>query len=149
MVTWGTSKEAQVVRGIASWFLLLASLALPPAVGCETVALQLERKGVKKPEQMVYGLDLAKGQVVWEHRFGEEVNFVEKVNAGLLVGCDDGTLNLLDPATGEVKWTVRLGEKDEKVNTFRGEFAAGYLVSFHNEVVWLVSPKGQLLWTLR
>ena len=138
-----------MVRGIASSFLLLASLALPPAVGCETVALQLERKGVKKPEQMVYGLDLAKGQVVWEHRFGEEVNFVEKVNAGLLVGCDDGTLNLLDPATGEVKWTVRLGEKEEKVNTFRGEFAAGYLVSFHNEVVWLVSPKGQLLWTLR
>lgn len=33
--------------------------------------------------------------------------------------------------------------------SIHGEFASGYLVSSHNEVVWLVSPKGELLWTLR
>lgn len=132
------------VLGCLAFFLLF-----PLAASAEVVALQLERKGVKKPEQMVYGVDLATGQVVWEHRFGEEVNFVEKVKSGLLVGCDDGTLSLLDPGSGAVKWTAKVGAKDEKVNTFRGEFADGYLVSFHNEVLWLVSPKGELLWTLR
>lgn len=133
------------------WFLALVCGFgfLPLAASGEVVGLQLERKGVKKPEQMVYGVDLANGQVVWEHRFGEEVNFVEKVKAGLLVGCDDGTLSLVDAGTGEVKWTAKLGEKDEKVNTFRGEFASGYLVSFHNEVLWLVSPKGEVVWVLR
>ncbi|MFZ5805121.1 MAG: PQQ-binding-like beta-propeller repeat protein [Acidobacteriota bacterium] len=133
------------------WILALVVLFgfLPLAAEAEVVALQLERKGVKKPEQMVYGVDLASGQVVWEHRFGEEVNFVEKVKGGLLVGCDDGTLSLVDPATGSLRWTAKLGEKDEKVNTFRGEFAEGFLVSFHNEVLWLVSPKGELVWVLR
>jgi hypothetical protein len=115
----------------------------------EVLVLQLERKGVKKPEQMVYGLELATGQVLWEHRFGEEVNFVEKVKGGVLVGCDDGTLSLLDPQNGQVRWSVQLGGKGERVNTFRGEFANGFLVSHHNEVLWFVSPKGELLWSLR
>jgi hypothetical protein len=95
------------------WILALVVLFgfLPLAAEAEVVALQLERKGVKKPEQMVYGVDLASGQVVWEHRFGEEVNFVEKVKGGLLVGCDDGTLSLVDPATvrcgGPPSWGKR------------------------------------------
>lgn len=133
------------------WVLGLTGLLVlwPLAAKAEVVALQLERKGVKKPEQMLYGVDLANGQVVWEHRFGEEVNFVEKVKGGFLVGCDDGTLSLVNPATGELKWTTELGEKDEKVNVFRGEFANSYLVSFHDQVVWFVSAKGELLWFLR
>lgn len=136
---------------MARWMvsLLLASFSLPLAAGAQVVALQLERKGVKKPEQMLYGIEVSSGKVVWEHRFGEEVNFAETVKGGLLVGCDDGTLSLLDPATGEVRWTLKLGEKDEKVNTFRGEFSGGYLVSYHNEVLWFVSPKGELVWVLR
>lgn len=128
--------------------LVVATLFFPLLAEAETVALQLELKGVKKPEQMVYGLDLGSGKVVWERRFAEEVNFVEKVRAGLLVGCDDGTLHLLDPQSGEVRWTVKLGQKDQNVNTFRGELAGGYLVSYHNEVLWFVSPKGELLWSL-
>lgn len=128
--------------------LVVATLFLPLLAEAETVAFQLELKGVKKPEQMVYGLDVSSGKVVWERRFAEEVNFVEKVKTGLLVGCDDGTLHLLDPQSGEVRWTVKLGQKDEKVNTFRGEFAGGYLVSHHNEVLWFVSPTGELLWSL-
>lgn len=79
---------------------------LPLVAEAEVVALQLEREGVNKPEQMVYGVDLASGQVVWEQRFGEEVNFVEKVKGGLLVGCDDGTLSLVDPATDAWRWTA-------------------------------------------
>ncbi|MGQ9494688.1 MAG: hypothetical protein ACUVRY_00255 [Thermoanaerobaculaceae bacterium] len=71
---------------------------------------------------------------------------MEKVEGGFLVGTDDGFLTLLDPEKGEVIWKLKLGQK---VNTFRGQVAGGFLVSFHNEVVWLVSQKGELVWTLR
>ncbi|GBC80779.1 Outer membrane protein assembly factor BamB [bacterium HR09] len=132
------------------WMLVFAFVSfLPLAAEAEVVALQLERRGVEKPEQMVYGVEVETGKVVWEQRFGEEVNFVEKVKGGVLVGCDDGTLSLVEPASGQVRWTTKLGEKDEKVNTFRGEYPAGYLVSFDNETLWFVSPKGELLWFLR
>ncbi len=133
------------------WILGLTVILVlwPLAAEAEVVALQLERKGVKKPEQMVYGRNLASGQVVWEHRFGEEVNFVEKVKEGWLVGCDDGSLNLLDAITGALRWTAKLGDMGDKVNTFRGEFSNGYLVSYDDDVLWFVSRKGELLWVWR
>lgn len=126
--------------------MLLPLLLLPTMALGEILPLQLELAGRKDGERMVYGVDLASGQIVWERRFGDEVNFVEKVKGGFLVGSDDGFLSLLDPEKGEVVWNVKLGKK---VNTFRGEVSGGFLVSFHNEVVWLVSPKGELVWTLR
>jgi|GEM_PF-1443268 len=148
MVPCDRQKEAGKQRRLFCGFSL-GQCGPPQSLKAETVALQADRRGVKNPERVVYGVDLANGQVIWEHRFGEEVNFVEKVKGGLLVGCDHGSLSLLDPATGSVVWSWQLGRKGEKVNTFRGEFASGYLVSFHNEVVWFVSPKGELLWSLR
>lgn len=125
--------------------MLLPLLLLPTMTLGEILPLQLELKGRKDGERMVYGVDLATGQIAWERRFGEEVNFVEKVKGGFLVGTDDGFLMLLEPGTGEVVWSLKLGKK---VNTFRGEVAGGFLVSFHSEVLWLVSPKGELVWTL-
>lgn len=147
MITWNPQKEVPLKRYVYCFGLLFAML--PWVVDAEVVALQLQRPGVKKAEQMVYGVDVGSGQVVWEQRFGEEVNFVQKVQAGVLVGCDDGTLSLVDPKSGALQWSAKLGTKGEKVNEFRGEFANGYLVSFHNEVLWLVSSKGELVWVLR
>ncbi|MCS7183609.1 MAG: hypothetical protein NZ869_10940 [Thermoanaerobaculum sp.] len=124
-------------------WMFLAFLLFPVLLQAEVIGLAWQRKGVKKPEQVVYGVDLRTGNVVWEHRFGEEVNFVEKVGAGFLAGCGDGTLTLLEPTKGAVVGTKRLGERGEEVNTFRGEFAAGFLVSSHDEAFWLVSPRGE------
>lgn len=126
--------------------MLLPLLLFPTIALGEILPMQLELKGRKDGERVVYGVDLANGQIAWERRFGDEVNFVEKVKGGFLVGTDDGFLTLLDPEKGEVIWNLKLGKK---VNTFRGEVAGGFLVSFHDEVLWLVSGKGELVWSLR
>lgn len=124
---------------------LLASVAL----ATEIFPLQIDRKGVKNSDQVVYGVELKSGTVAWERRFPREANFAKVVEEGILVGCDDGALYLLNAANGEIKWTLQLGGKDEKVNVFHDVFGNNWLVSYHNNVYWLVSREGKLLWTLR
>ena len=128
---------------------LCAWLLVGPFAAAEVIPVQLDRKGVKSPDQVVYGVDAASGKVVWERRFPQEANFAKAVNGGILVGCDDGAVYLLAPADGAVLWSAQVGEKDEKVNGFHGTHANGWLVSYHDNVYWLVSPKGSLVWTLR
>ncbi len=130
-------------------FILVALTVLASASVAEIIPLQLDRKRVKNSDQVVYGVDAASGKVAWEHRFPREANFAKVVKGGILVGCDDGALYLLDATTGSITWKVQLGEKDEKVNVFHGASGDGWLVSYHNNVYWLVSPKGELIWTLR
>ncbi len=129
--------------------LLVALITLATASVAEIIPLQLDRKGVKDSDQVVYGVDAGSGTIAWEHRFPKEANFAKAVKGGILVGCDDGALYLLDATTGSVTWKVQLGEKDEKVNVFHGASGDGWLVSYHNNVYWLVSPKGELIWALR
>lgn len=130
--------------------LLLPALVMLASVSAaEIIPLDLDRKGVKSPDQVVYGVDAGTGKVAWERRFPNEANFAKVVKDGILVGCDDGALYLLDGSSGAITWTVPLGGKDEKVNVFHGTYEGGWLVSYHNNVYWLVSPKGALVWTLR
>lgn len=129
--------------------VFVAFLLLAGAAAAEIVPLQLDRKGVKDPDQVIYGVDAGSGKVVWEHRFPNEANFAKSVKEGILVGCDDGALYLLNSSSGAITWSVQLGSKGEKVNVFHGAVADGWLVSFHNNAYWLVSPKGEVIWTLR
>ncbi len=130
-------------------WLVATLVALAHIAKADVIPLQLDRKGVKNADQVVYGVDSANGKVVWERRFPREANFVRVTADGILVGCDDGALYLLDAATGAITWTVQLGSKDEVVNVFHGTYGSGWLVSYHNNAYWLVSAKGELIWTLR
>ncbi len=133
---------------IMSAAVTLALLATA-SLAADIVPVQLDRKGVKNSDQVVYGVDFRTGNVAWERRFPREANFAKVVEGGILVGCDDGALYLLDAGNGEVKWSLQLGGKDEKVNPFHGTFGNDWLVSYHNNVYWLVSPEGKQIWTLR
>ncbi|MEP0772923.1 MAG: PQQ-like beta-propeller repeat protein [Acidobacteriota bacterium] len=136
------------MRRVSSVLLVCALLA-SAAMAADIVPLQLDRKGVKNSDQVVYGVDLESGAVAWERRFPREANFARVVEEGILVGCDDGALYLLKADNGDIKWTLQLGGKDEKVNVFHGTLDGRWLVSYHNNVYWLVSRDGKLVWTLR
>lgn len=130
--------------------LVLAIAALAQAAHAELIAMRWERKGMKNPKRLVYGLDSANGDIVWQKHVSEEVIFAERVQAGVLVGCADGTLTLLDPATGETRWQIKpSGEKGEKLKAFRGDFADGYLVSDKDEALYFVNAMGKVVWTLK
>lgn len=128
---------------------LVCAVVASMAVAAEIIPLQLDRKGVKNSDHVVYGVDVKTGAVAWERRFPREANFAKVVEHGILVGCDDGNLYLLNAANGEVKWSTPLGGWDGKVNVFHGTFGNRWLVSYHNNVYWLVSFDGKLVWTLR
>ncbi len=123
---------------------MLASIAI-----AEILPIQIDRKDVKHSDHVVHGIEDETGAVVWERRFPEEANFAKLVEGGILVGCDDGAVYFLDRTNGAVLWQLQLGGKEEKVNGFHGSRSKGWLVSYHDNIYWLVSPKGELIWTLR
>lgn len=130
--------------------LVLAIAIVAQAAHAELIVVRWERKGMKNPKRLVYGLDSVNGDIVWQKHVSEEVIFAERVSAGVLVGCEDGTLTLLDAATGETRWQIKPGgEKGEKLKTFRGAYADGYLVSDKDEALFFVNAAGKVVWTLK
>jgi len=139
------------MRGFAnaSLFALLCVCATSQA---ETVFVKWD-KG--KSDRGVVAFDLTARNILWEAKPCWIPNFAEKTSGGVLTGCDDGQVAMLDPATGKEIWkrSVMDGlapgsarpEKLIKVNRYHGEKADGFFVSTSDEVYLLIGKRGEYL----
>lgn len=106
----------------------------------------------------IAALDLTKRAVLWEVTPCLTGNFSEKTSVGILVGCDDSNVVLLDPETGKVVWQrdLAMQEPDErrrerrpfreiKINRYHAERPDGFFVSSSDEVYVLMGKKGEYL----
>ena len=53
------------------------------------------------------------------------VTFLAHVTDGALAGCNDGTLTLIEEASGRIKWETKIGKGLQRPNIFHGEFNGG------------------------
>ncbi|MDH4133799.1 MAG: hypothetical protein OEV31_03340 [Gammaproteobacteria bacterium] len=106
----------------------------------------------------IMALDLSKRAVLWEVTPCLIGNFSEKTSVGILVGCDDSNVVLLEPETGKVVWRrdLAMQEPDErrrerrpyreiKINRYHAERPDGFFVSSSDEVYVLIGRKGEYL----
>jgi len=119
--------------------LLFASMCLSATASTRYVSWWKEKGSDKKT---VAAFDLASGKVLWEKKLADSVNFVEERPEGILVGCDDGGLYLLNPVDGAQIWKTSLGKYE--VNEFHGSTADGFLVSHDKRVYWLIGSDGKV-----
>ncbi len=91
----------------------------------------------------VAAIDLSARKVLWQTSPGKSVNFVQETAHGILIGTDEGTVALLDPADGKILWKTFL-EKGE-INRFHSDSDEGFLVSSGDERFWLVDHDGKVL----
>ncbi len=111
-----------------------------------------------KSKQTVAALDLAARGVRWEVSPCRTPNFAAKTSVGILVGCDDSNVLLLEPQTGKEIWRRDLaieepdaGKRDRRpfretqINRFQEERPDGFLVSVSDEVFVLLGKKGEYL----
>src|SRR5688500_10560355 len=109
-------------------------------------------------EQMIAAFDLATRKMLWEVKPCKTPNFAERTSVGILTGCDDSNVVLLDPTTGNEIWRrdLVMAEPSEtrrqtrpfrevKVNRFHAEKPEGFFVSVSDEVYLLVGKKGEYL----
>ncbi|HKQ29884.1 MAG TPA: hypothetical protein VJS66_01255 [Burkholderiales bacterium] len=106
----------------------------------------------------IAGLDLVERDVKWEARPCPSPNFIKATAAGILVGCENSQLSLLNPVDGSERWrrnfaqdqpiAVNGAHKSQKkydIDKYRGEALGGYLVSDSEEAYFFVSAKGEYL----
>lgn len=138
-------------NALLSVLLLVLSLVVSPTLAGPVIAVMWrDARSSWNFKNDVHGIDLADGREVWTVKFPRAVNFVQAVKDGALVGCDDGSLTLFDPQTGEKRWTTVVWTSGKKrPNIFHAEYERGYLVSDNEEVLWFVSKTGELLWSKR
>lgn len=111
-----------------------------------------------KGHRMVAAFDLATRTVRWEINPCKTANFAATTSVGVLIGCDDSNVILLDPASGKEIWRRDLAmiEPDEgrrynrtyrevKINRFHQETPQGFFVSFADEIYVLMGHKGEYL----
>ncbi len=133
-----------------------ALLTIPAAVNAADIVIVKWDKGGSN--RTIVAFDLSKRAVVWDTIPCRTGNFAEKTSGGILVGCDDSNVVMLDPATGNVLWRrdVAMREPDERkrekrpfrefqVNRFHGERPDGFFVSSSDEVYLLIGRKGEYL----
>ena len=125
--------------------LLLIPLALAafPISASATVRFVKWDKPHGGSRANVAALDLEARKVLWQASPGKSVNFVVETKSGVLVGTDQGTVVMLNPADGKVLWKSFL-EKGE-INRFHGESDEGFLVSSGDERFWLVDHEGKVV----
>lgn len=108
--------------------------------------------------RMVAAIDLATRAVRWEINPCRTANFAEPTSVGILVGCDDSNVILLDAATGKELWRRDLAMiepdpnrypnriyREIKVNRFHYEKPEGFFVSFADEIYVLMGRDGAYL----
>lgn len=108
--------------------------------------------------RVVAGFDTVKRGLAWEVTPCRVANFAEKTSGGILVGCDDSNVVMLDPETGKTLWRSDLAKtepnefkreqrrfREIKVNRFHEERPEGFFVSSSDEVYLLVGKKGEYL----
>ena len=108
-----------------------------------------------KSDRGLVAFDLTARKVLWEAKPCWIPNFAEKTSMGVLTGCDDGNVAMLDPATGKEIWKCNVmdgptansvrPEKLIKVNRYHGEKPEGFFVSTSDEIYLLISKRGELL----
>ncbi|MEO8431224.1 MAG: PQQ-binding-like beta-propeller repeat protein [Acidobacteriota bacterium] len=91
----------------------------------------------------VAAIDLSAHKVVWQAAPGKSVNFVVETQTGILVGTDEGTLVLLNPADGAVVWKTVVDKAE--VTRFYGDTEEGFFVSSGDERFWLVDHGGKVV----
>lgn len=108
--------------------------------------------------RMVAAFDLSTRAVRWEINPCKTANFAATTSVGILIGCDDSNVMLLEPATGKEIWRRDLAmiEPDEdrrrtrefreiKINRYHQETPQGFFVSFADEIYVLMGRKGEYL----
>lgn len=106
----------------------------------------------------VAAFDVAKGKLAWEFSACTTANFAAATSTGVLVGCDDSNLILLDTASGKEIWRrdLAITERDEarranrtfrelRINRFHAETPEGFFVSSADVVYLLIAKKGDQL----
>lgn len=140
------------LMAIAAAALLTVSVEVSAA---DVVTVKWDKGGANRT---VVAFDLTRRAVVWDTIPCRTGNFAEKTSGGILVGCDDSNVVMLDPATGNVLWRRDLAmqepdvSKREKrpfreiqVNRFHGERPDGFFLSSSDEVYLLIGKKGEYL----
>ncbi len=121
--------------------VVLSALAFVLAVTSASAATLRFVNWDKAGKGNVTAFDLGAGNVAWQTKVSDSVNFVEEVPDGILVGSDDGRLYLLKAADGRMIWVAVLGKP---VNEFHGASEEGFLVSHDKRAYWLVDRGGKL-----
>ena len=126
-------------------FAVLLSLLglLAPSTATAAVVFVKWDKPHKGSRANVVALDLGARKILWQAAPGKAVNFVIETTTGVLVGTDEGTVVMLNPADGSVLWKT-FPEKAE-VTRYQGETPEGFLVSSGDERFWLVDHAGKLI----
>lgn len=105
----------------------------------------------------VVAFDMATRAIRWEVQPCPEPNFVRKTSGGILVGCEESMVLMLDPSTGRARWGLNLeasppvavgGTRKERgfdINGYHGEHLNAYLLSQSDEVFFLIGRNGESL----
>lgn len=129
----------------------VAVLLALPTVGfaADTVFVKWEKSGSK---YTVAAIDLTTRNVLWEVVPCKEPNFAKKTAIGVLVGCEDSNVMMLDAESGKEIWRRDLAgpsevrrKKNLEINRYHGETANGFFVSVSDETYLLIGKKGEYL----
>ena len=104
----GKLHALDIATGQELWTFPPDALAGDHAWTSPAVANGIVYFGVNRPIPVVYGVDAATGQEIWEH-VGTISNIVSSpalLDGRLYVAFTDGTIRALDAATGQVIWSV-------------------------------------------
>jgi outer membrane protein assembly factor BamB len=123
--------------------LALLGILASSTVSATVVFVKWDKPHKNGSRANVVALDLGGRKILWQAAPGKVVNFVVETKTGILVGTDEGTVVMLNPADGSVLWKTFL-EKAE-VTGYLGETLEGFLVSSGDERFWLVDHTGRLI----
>ncbi len=106
----------------------------------------------KGPSQWGAGaFDIAAGRMAWEWYSCSAANFAEHTSMGVLVGCEDSMLVMLNPETGKEIWRRDLSAmrwqngKRFDVDRYHGERPEGFLVSQSSDLYLMINKNGDVL----
>lgn len=109
-----------------------------------------------KANRTAAAFDLTARKVIWEFRDCKTPSFAQKTSIGILIGCDDSAVVMLDAATGKELWrrdiSVQQPSADNterrsqlRANRFHSETPEGFFISMYDEAYVLLGKRGEYL----
>lgn len=98
-----------------------------------------------KDAGLVAAVDARLGKILWKRKLGAVFSSPALAGALVVVGSDDGSLHALDPDTGAIRWSHRLGGKVRATAAVAGELAV--VGDFEGRLAAVRLADGSRAWT--
>jgi outer membrane protein assembly factor BamB len=98
------------------------------------------------PDDTLYALDLATGQVKWKYKAGPIKAPVAVRDGGVYVGDMDGGFHCVDAATGQKRWVFQLDQEITSGANFVGD---NVLFGCGDENLYCLSREGKPVWKFK